>query len=76
MEKIILSDKEIEVIKMQLDGKVEIWTTEDVEQVLGGVIDKAVELMHELKAYDAASLNLIQWYWDLYNKQQNVKRES
>lgn len=69
MKTIILNEKEIEVIKAQLNGEIEIWTTEEVENVLGGVIDKAEALMHELEAYDDANGRLIEWYWEMYNKQ-------
>jgi hypothetical protein len=43
---------------------------------LGGVIDRAIDLMHELEAYDDANGRLIEWYWDKYKEQENVKRES
>jgi hypothetical protein len=32
--------------------------------------------MHELEAYDDANGRLIEWYWDKYKEQENVKRES
>lgn len=69
METIILNEKEIEVIKAQLNGEIEIWTSEEIENVLGGVIDKAESLMHKLEAYDDANGRLIEWYWEMYNKQ-------
>lgn len=76
MEKIILSEKEIELIKAQLNGEIEVWASDEVQEVLGGVIDRAIALMHELEAYDDANGRLIEWYWDKYKEQQNVKRES
>ena len=48
MEKIVLSDDEKVVIEMQLRGEIEIDTaTEDQQQLLMGVIDKAEALMDE-----------------------------
>lgn len=76
MEKIILSEKEIELIKAQLNGEIEVWASDEVQEVLGGVIDRAIDLMHKLEAYDDANGRLIEWYWDKYKEQENGKRES
>lgn len=72
MEKIILTAKEIEVIKAQLNGKVEIWATEDVKTALMGVIRTADALMEELDAYDEVGENLVAWYWNKYQAQQET----
>ena len=61
MQKIILNEKEIEIIKAQLDGKVEVWAEDEVQQVLGGVIDKAEALMIEEEAFDEVGDDLIAW---------------
>lgn len=75
MKKIILTAKEIEVIKDQLNGKVEIWATEDVKTTLMGVIRKADALMEELDAYDEVGENLIAWYWNKYQAQETATTE-
>lgn len=75
MKKIILSEKEIELIKAQLDGKIEVWAEDEVQQVLGGVIDKAEALMIEQDAFDEVGDDLIKWYWDKYQAQQTATTE-
>lgn len=75
MEKIILTAKEIEVIKDQLNGKVEIWATEDVKTTLMGVIRKADALMEEQDAYDEVGNDLILWFWNKYQSQQTATAE-
>lgn len=72
MKKIILTAKEIEVINAQLNGKVEIWATEDVKTALMGVIRKADALMEELDAYDEVGENLIAWFWKKYQAQETA----
>ena len=69
--KIELTEREIEVIKMQLDGKLELFTGQDDEMdVICEIIDKAMKLMHELEAYDESGDDTIEWYYNLYIKQQ------
>ena len=75
MQKIILNEKEIEIIKAQLDGKVEVWAEDEVQQVLGGVIDKAEALMIEEEAFDEVGDDLIAWYWGKYQAQQTATTE-
>ena len=71
MEKIILTDEEIQVIEDQLAGKISTFeATEEQMDVLIKVIDKAETLMHELKAYEESGDDLIQWYYDKYKAQQ------
>lgn len=70
MKRIDLSKREIEIIKAQLEGKIEIWAEDEVQQVLGGVIDKAEALMEELDAYDEVDDDLIAWYWKKYQTQE------
>jgi len=66
---ITLTDREVEIIKMQLDGKIEVWTTdEEIQEVLGGVIDKASDLLRET---DEETDDLIQWYYNKYLAQSN-----
>jgi len=70
MDKIELSEKEIQVIKDQLNGDIDGWTaTEEQQKLLTGVINKAEALMDELNAYDDDFDDLIQWFWDKYQRQ-------
>lgn len=67
MAKIELTAKEIEVIEQQLQGKIEVYTaTDEQQEILGGVIDKATELAQQTQEdFD----DLIQWYYDKYKAQ-------
>ncbi len=72
-KKIELTEREIEVIKMQLSGDLEMFTGQDEEMdVICVVIEKADELMHELEAYEESGDDLVEWYW---NKYQNQEKE-
>ena len=68
MEKIVLTEKEIEVIDLFLAEKVDIETvaTDEQKELLMGVTDRAEALMEELNAYDELDDNLIKWYYDKY----------
>lgn len=72
MEKIVLTEKEIEVIDLFLAEKVDIETvaTDEQKELLMGVTDRAEALMEELDAYDELDDNLIKWYYDKYKAQQ------
>lgn len=73
MGKIILSEKEIEVIKKQLSGKIEVHSaTEEEQDLLMGVIDKANDLLEELDAYDEFGLDLILWFYNKYKEQESM----
>lgn len=71
MEKIVLTEKEIEVIDLFLAEKVDIETvaTDEQKELLMGVTDRAEALMDELNAYDELDDNLIKWYYDKYKSQ-------
>ena len=76
MKKIVLTEKEIEVIQQQLNGEIEVHSaTEEQQQLLMGVIDKANALLDEEDAYEeleAQGNDLIDWYWKKYQAQENV----
>lgn len=76
MKKIELTAKEIAVIRQQLNGEIEVHSaTEEQQQLLMGVIDKANELLDEEDAYDELEEqgnNLIDWYWKKYQAQQKA----
>lgn len=70
MDKIFLTENEIEVIKKQLDGKIEVYDATDEEQaLLMGVLDKAEALLDELDAYDELDGDLVKWFFNKYNNQ-------
>lgn len=76
MKKIELTEKEIEVIHQQLNGEIEVHSaTEEQQQLLMGVIDKANDLLDEEDAYDeleAQGNDLIDWYWKKCQAQENA----
>lgn len=73
MTKIHLTEREIELINKHLDGGIEVHSATDEEQdVLGNVIDRANDLMDELDAYDAMDdleFDLLRWYLTMYEAQ-------
>ena len=78
MEKIELNAGEIQVIKQQLDGEIEVWNATDEQQKhLTSVIHKAEALMEEQDAYDDLDNymedGLIGWFWDKYQEQQGER---
>ena len=73
MKKIELSADEIKVIKQQLNGEIEVWNATDQQQeLLSGVIDKAEALLEELDAYDELDGDMILWYWEKYKAQEGI----
>ena len=74
MEKIVLTEKEIEIIDLFLAEKIDIETvaTDEQKELLMGVTDRAEALMEELDAYDELDDNLIKWYYDKYKAQQSA----
>lgn len=76
MKKIELTEKEIEVIRQQLNGEIEVHSaTEEQQQLLMGVIDKANDLLDKEDAYEeleAQGNDLIDWYWKKYQAQENA----
>lgn len=76
MKKIVLTEKEIEVIQQQLNGEIEVHSaTEEQQQLLMGVIDKANDLLDEEDAYEeleAQGNDLIGWYWKKYQAQEKA----
>ena len=76
MKKIVLTEKEIEVIQQQLNGEIEVHSaTEEQQRVLMGVIDKANDLLDEEDAYEeleAQGNDLIDWYWKKSHAQEKA----
>ena len=71
MKQIVLSKREIELIKKYFNGLIGLGASEEVKEVFGGVIRKADALMEELDAYDEVGNDLIAWYWKKYQAQQD-----
>lgn len=70
-KKIILSDKQIELIESELKGEFAPYSATPEEQKLfGQVMDDANELVKELNAFDEINGNLLQWYYNKYKEQQ------
>lgn len=75
MTKIELSADEVKVIEQQLNGEIEMWTaTDEQQELLTSVIDKASALMREMDAYDDLDNymkdGLVGWFYDKYKAQQ------
>ena len=73
--KIELTQREIELINAQPEGKVEVWADEETQEILGGVIDKAEALMIEQEAFNEVGSDLIAWYWNKYQAQETATTE-
>lgn len=77
MNKIELTADEIKVIKQQLNGEIEVWNaTDEQQQNLIRVIDKADALLEELDAYDEmiekCNADTILWFWEKYKAQEGI----
>lgn len=70
MRKIELNEKQIQVIKDQLNGKIEVWNaTEEQQKLLTEVIDMADDLLDTMpEDYDFGD-DLIKWFYDMYKRQ-------
>lgn len=75
MTRIELTKREKELIEAYFKKEITIWANEEVQEVFGAVIDRAIELMHEENAYNDANGRLIEWYWDKYQAQQTATTE-
>lgn len=71
MNKIVLNEKQKAVLKKQIDGEYSPFFSPNEEQLLlNEVIDMANDLMDEREAYDEAGDDLMVWFWNEYNKQE------
>lgn len=70
MGKIELSEKQIQVIQDQLNGKIEVWSaTEEQQKLLTEVIEMAENLLDTMpEDYDFGD-DLIKWFYDMYKRQ-------
>lgn len=73
MKKIELTDKELDVIKQQLHGEFDrVLAPDEDKDTLMSVIDKAENLMHELKAYEELGGDLMAWFYNKYKEQEGI----
>lgn len=73
MKKIELTDRELEVLKQQLNGEFDrVLAPEEDKDTLMIVIDKAENLMHELKAYKESGDDLMAWFYNKYKEQESI----
>ena len=73
MKKIELTDRELEVLKQQLNGEFDrVLAPDEDKDTLMSVIDKAENLMHELKAYKESGGDLMAWFYNKYKEQESI----
>ena len=71
MEKIVLTEKQQELIKKHLDGEYDPFLSTEEEQIaFNEAINMADDLVYELDEYDQMGGDLIKWFWDKYNSQE------
>lgn len=69
-KEIELTDEQKAVLKKQLDGEFSPFlSSESDKETLKEVIEMAESLVDELDAYDEMGDDLMQWFWDKYQKQ-------
>lgn len=73
MEKIVLTQDQIEVIQQDLRGEITINANEWQRKHLSEVMDMAEKRLLEMDADDGG--NLIKWFWNEYQKQENDGKE-
>lgn len=70
MNKIILTQKEIEIIESQINGTFNIWNASEEDRcILNNITKRADDLLRELDAYDELEGDLIEWYYNKYKEQ-------
>lgn len=72
MTKIELSPGEIRVIEKQLRGDLTFNATDEEQELMCSVVDKADALMFELEAFDESGDDLIEWFYNKYKEQQKA----
>lgn len=70
-KKIVLTDLELKMLKLDLKGEFYPMVATDEEfKALNSVIDKASDLMDSLDAYDELGDSLMEWFYKKYQEQQ------
>lgn len=75
MNKIFLTEQEIEVIQLELKDEIDIWSEPEKLAIVCDVIKRAEALMEELDAYDELNGDLLRWYWNKYQAQETATTE-
>ena len=76
MKTIQLTALEYEVLEKEVNKTFsEILATEEELSAMVSVIRKAEALMHELEAYDESGDDVMLWFWNKYQEQQNATAE-
>lgn len=71
MDKIVLNEKQKAVMQKYLDDKYSPFFSSEEEQIaMNEVIDMATQLEEELDAYDESGEDLMRWFWDKYQEQE------
>lgn len=76
MEKIVLTERQKELIQSQLNGTYSPFTSYEEDQIaFNDVIEKAETLCDELDAYDEMGIDLMEWFWRKYEDQESQDQE-
>lgn len=74
-KKIVLTEKEIEVIKKELKGEIGFGSDLETVNIMNGLIEKATALEEELDALEERmeepDCSLMSWYYKKYLAQQD-----
>ena len=72
MNKIVLNEKQKAVVQKYIDGGYSPFvSSEEEQQAMNQVLDMANELEEELDAYDESGEDLVKWFWNKYQEQEN-----
>lgn len=70
MDRIELSEQEINVIEQQLKDQYDPFNASEEEMAaMNSVMEKANALMDELEAYDESGDDVVKWFYDKYKAQ-------
>ncbi len=71
MSKIVLDVKQKAVIQKYIDGSYSpFFSNENEQEAMNQVLDMANELEEELDAYDESGDDLLKWFWEQYQNQE------
>lgn len=71
MSKIELNANQKAVIQKYIDGEFSPFlSNEEDQEAMNQVLDMANELEEELDAYDESGDDLVKWFWEQYQKQE------
>ena len=72
MGKINLTEKHKGVLQKHLEGKyTPFFAPEEEQKIFNEVIDMANDLMDELNAYETVGDDLMSWFWEQYQAQED-----